>query len=318
MKIVVLDGYTLNPGDLSWNKVAQLGELTVYDRTRPEEIVGRAIDADVVLTNKCVITATVLKQLPQLKYIGELATGYNNIDVAAARKQHIIVTHIPAYSTDSVAQAVFAHLLNVINETALYAEEVRDGKWRNAKDFCYFRQPLRELSSLTLGIVGLGHIGMRVANIAHAFGMNVFAYTSKNAAQLPEGIRKTTMEGLLAVSDVLTLHCPLTMENKEMINTETLRKMRCGAILINLSRGGLICEEAVATALHEGHLRAYCADVLTEEPPKNEHILLREPHAYITPHIAWATVEARQRLLNICIKNLENFIAGQPQNEVMV
>lgn len=318
MKIVVLDGYTLNPGDLSWNKVAQLGELTVYDRTRPEEIVGRAIDADVVLTNKCVITATVLKQLPQLKYIGELATGYNNIDVAAARKQHIIVTHIPAYSTDSVAQAVFAHLLNVINETALYAEEVRGGKWRNAKDFCYFRQPLRELSSLTLGIVGLGHIGMRVANIAHAFGMNVFAYTSKNAAQLPEGIRKTTMEGLFAVSDVLTLHCPLTMENKEMINIETLRKMRCGAILINLSRGGLICEEAVATALHEGHLRAYCADVLTEEPPKNEHILLREPHAYITPHIAWATVEARQRLLNICIKNLENFIAGQPQNEVMV
>ena len=318
MKIVVLDGYTLNPGDLSWNKVAQLGELTVYDRTRPEEIVGRAIDADVVLTNKCVITATVLKQLPQLKYIGELATGYNNIDVAAARKQHIIVTHIPAYSTDSVAQAVFAHLLNVINETALYAEEVRDEKWRHAKDFCYFRQPLRELSSLTLGIVGLGHIGMRVANIAHAFGMNVFAYTSKNAAQLPEGIRKTTMEGLLAVSDVLTLHCPLTMENKEMINTETLRKMRCGAILINLSRGGLICEEAVATALHEGHLRAYCADVLTEEPPKNEHILLREPHAYITPHIAWATVEARQRLLNVCIKNLENFIAGQPQNEVMV
>lgn len=318
MKIVVLDGYTLNPGDLSWNKVAQLGELTVYDRTRPEEIVGRAIDADVVLTNKCVITATVLKQLPQLKYIGELATGYNNIDVAAARKQHITVTHIPAYSTDSVAQAVFAHLLNVINETALYAEEVRGEKWRNAKDFCYFRQPLRELSSLTLGIVGLGHIGMRVANIAHAFGMNVFAYTSKNAAQLPEGIRKTTMEGLLAVSDVLTLHCPLTMENKEMINTETLRKMRCGAILINLSRGGLICEEAVATALHEGHLRAYCADVLTEEPPKNEHILLREPHAYITPHIAWATVEARQRLLNICIKNLENFIAGQPQNEVMV
>lgn len=318
MKIVVLDGYTLNPGDLSWNKVAQFGELTVYDRTRPEEIVGRAIDADVVLTNKCVITATVLKQLPQLKYIGELATGYNNIDVAAARKQHIIVTHIPAYSTDSVAQAVFAHLLNVINETALYAEEVRGGKWRHAKDFCYFRQPLRELSSLTLGIVGLGHIGMRVANIAHAFGMNVFAYTSKNAAQLPEGIRKTTMEGLLAVSDVLTLHCPLTMENKEMINTETLRKMRCGAILINLSRGGLICEEAVATALHEGHLRAYCADVLTEEPPKNEHILLREPHAYITPHIAWATVEARHRLLNICIKNLENFIAGQPQNEVMV
>lgn len=318
MKIVVLDGYTLNPGDLSWNKVAQLGELTVYDRTRPEEIVGRAIDADVVLTNKCVITAMVLKQLPQLKYIGELATGYNNIDVAAARKQHITVTHIPAYSTDSVAQAVFAHLLNVINETALYAEEVRGGKWRNAKDFCYFRQPLRELSSLTLGIVGLGHIGMRVANIAHAFGMNVFAYTSKNAAQLPEGIRKTTMEGLLAVSDVLTLHCPLTMENKEMINTETLRKMRCGAILINLSRGGLVCEEAVATALHEGHLRAYCADVLTEEPPKNEHILLREPHAYITPHIAWATVEARQRLLNICIKNLENFIAGQPQNEVMV
>lgn len=316
MKIVELDGYAANPGDLSWDGLKELGDFVLYERTKPEDIVSRAKDADAILINKIKITDEILAQLPKLKYIGELATGYNNIDIEAARKRGITVCNIPAYSTDSVAQMTFAHILNITNQVAHYADENRKGKWSNNPDFCYWDTPLPELSAKTLGIVGLGNIGMKVAKIALDFGMDVFAYTSKNSADLPAGIQKTTIEGLLGVSDILTLHCPLTDDTRELINKETLALMRPGSIIINTGRGQLVNEQDVADALESGHLLGYGADVLTEEPPRADNPLLKQPHAYITPHIAWATKEARQRLLNICVENIKAFQAGEPINVV--
>ena len=316
MKIVILDGYSANPGDLSWKSLEEVGEVTVYDRTAPSETVARAADADVVLTNKVVISKEVIEQLPKLKYVGVLATGYNVVDTEAARQRGIVVTNVPAYSTDSVAQMVFAHLLTVTNRTEHYAQENRQGRWTKNPDFCYWDTPLPELSAKTLGIVGLGNIGMKVAKIALDFGMDVFAYTSKNSADLPAGIQKTTIEGLLGVSDILTLHCPLTDDTRELINKETLALMRPGSIIINTGRGQLVNEQDVADALESGQLLGYGADVLTEEPPRADNPLLKQPHAYITPHIAWATKEARQRLLNICVENIKAFQAGQPINVV--
>lgn len=279
-------------------------------------MVQRAKDADAILINKVNITRELLAQLPRLKYIGELATGYNNIDLDAAHERGITVTNIPAYSTDSVAQHVFALLLNVTNRADHYAEATREGTWSRQLDFCYWDSPLIELLGKTMGIVGLGHIGCKVAEIAHAMGMDISAATSKNSSDLPECIRKVTMEGLFSTSDIITLHCPLTAENHHMINAKTLAMMRPGTILINTGRGGLIDEEAVAAALESGHLRAYCADVLEQEPPRADNPLLRQPNAYITPHVAWATREARKRLMDICVENIKRFIAGEPQNEV--
>lgn len=316
MKIVELDAYAANPGDLSWDGLKELGDFVLYERTKPEDIVSRAKDADAILINKIKITDEILAQLPKLKYIGELATGYNNIDIEAARKRGITVCNIPAYSTDSVAQMTFAHILNITNQVAHYADENRKGKWSNNPDFCYWDTPLPELSAKTLGIVGLGNIGMKVAKIALDFGMDVFAYTSKNSADLPAGIQKTTIEGLLGVSDILTLHCPLTDDTRELINKETLALMRPGSIIINTGRGQLVNEQDVADALESGQLLGYGADVLTEEPPRADNPLLKQPHAYITPHIAWATKEARQRLLNICVENIKAFQAGEPINVV--
>ncbi|MDD5861570.1 MAG: D-2-hydroxyacid dehydrogenase [Prevotella sp.] len=316
MKIVELDSYAANPGDLSWDGLKALGELMLYDYSRPEEVVARAKDADAVLINKVNITDAVMAQLPKLKYIGVLATGFNVVDTAAANRRGIIVTNIPAYSTNSVVQMVFAHLLNATNQVAHYADENRKGRWSKNRDFCYWDTPLVELAGKSIGIVGLGHIGSRVAQLAHDFGMDVSALTSKNATELPEYIRKTTLEGLLSSCDVVTLHCPLTADNKGMINAERLQLMHPGAILINTGRGPLVDEQAVADALEAGTLGAYCADVMTEEPPRADNPLLRQPHAYITPHIAWATKEARQRLLDICVANLKAFEAGQPVNVV--
>ena len=276
----------------------------------------RSKDADSILINKVNITRELLAQLPRLKYIGELATGYNNIDLDAAHERGITVTNIPAYSTDSVAQHVFALLLNVTNRVDHYAEATREGTWSRQLDFCYWDSPLIELSGKTMGIVGLGNIGCKVAEIAHAMGMDISAATSKNSSDLPECIRKVTMEGLFSTSDIITLHCPLTAENHHMINAKTLAMMRPGTILINTGRGGLIDEEAVAAALESGHLRAYCADVLEQEPPRADNPLLRQPNAYITPHVAWATREARKRLMDICVENIKRFMAGEPQNEV--
>lgn len=316
MKIVELDAYAANPGDLSWDGLKELGDFVLYERTKPEDIVSRAKDADAILINKVRITDEILAQLPKLKYIGELATGYNNIDIKAASKRGITVCNIPAYSTDSVAQMTFAHILNITNQVAHYADESRSGHWSKNPDFCYWDTPLPELSAKTLGIVGLGNIGMKVAKIALDFGMDVFAYTSKNSADLPAGIQKTTIEGLLGVSDILTLHCPLTDDTRELINKETLALMRPGSIIINTGRGQLVNEQDVADALESGQLLGYGADVLTEEPPRADNPLLKQPHAYITPHIAWATKEARQRLLNICVENIKAFKAGQPINVV--
>lgn len=316
MKIVVLDGQGVNPGDISWNRIEELGELTVYPRTAPEEVLQHVGNAEIALTNKTVFDANIIAQLKNTKYIGVLATGYNVVDTKAARERGIVVTNIPAYSTDSVAQMVFAHLLNVSNHVDHYAEETRNGVWSRCPDFCYWNTPLFELAGKTLGIVGLGHIGMKVAQIAQAFGMNVLAYTSKSPDQLPEWIRKTTLDGLLGASDVVSLHCPLTDTTRELMNSASIEKMRDGAILINTGRGPLVNEADVADALASDKLGAYCADVLSSEPPSASNPLIGVPNAFITPHVAWATLEARLRLMDIAVCNIKSFLAGSPTNVV--
>ncbi len=316
MKIVVLDGYSVNPGDLSWDGLKEMGEVVVYPRTAPDEILERAKEADVVLTNKVPFHAGMLSKLPKLRMIGVLATGFNIIDTEAARAQGITVCNIPAYSTDSVAQMVFAHILNITNRVDSFARQNREGRWSQNPDFCYWDAPIRELAGKTIGIVGLGSIGCKVARIARDFGMDVFAHTSKNSADLPEGIQKTTMEGLLGVSDILTLHCPLTPETRELINKDSLHRMKHGAILINTGRGPLVNEQDVADALASGQLAAYGADVMCSEPPAADNPLLSQPHAYLTPHVAWATREARGRLMEIAVANVRAFGEGNPQNVV--
>ena len=316
MKIVVLDGYGLNPGDLSWEEMQALGELTVYDRTAPAELLERSAGAEVLITNKTVITAEDMAALPALKYIGVLATGYNIVDIQAAKARGIIVTNIPAYSTASVAQMVFAHILNITQRVGHYAYANRHGRWADNPDFCYWDEPLHELTGKTFGVVGLGNIGMKVARLALDFGMDVFAMTSKNAADLPAGIQKTTFEGLLGVSDILSLHCPLTAQTIELINKQSLAKMKPGAILINTGRGPLVNEADVVEALTDGRLGAYGADVMCQEPPAADNPLFKAPNAYITPHIAWASREARQRLLGVAFDNVRAFLAGTPQNVV--
>lgn len=316
MKIVILDGYSADPGDLSWEELEQMGEVTVYDRTSPSETVQRAAEADIVLTNKVVIDREKIAQLPRLKYIGVLATGYNVVDIEAAHEHGIVVTNVPAYSTESVAQMVFAHLLTVTNRTEHYAIQNRSGRWSASPDFCYWDFPLMELAGKTIGIVGLGNIGRRVAEIALAFGMKVKAVTSKSQEQLPAGIEKADLQTLLSSADVLSLHCPLTANTRHLINADTLRLMKPTAILINTGRGPLIDDQAVANALQKGLLGAFCADVLTTEPPSSNNPLLSQPNAFITPHIAWASTEARTRLLQIAIANVRAFASGKPQNTV--
>jgi glycerate dehydrogenase len=316
MNIVILDGYTANPGDLSWQGLEEIGEVTVYNRTKADETVARAADADIVLTNKVIISREIITQLPRLKYIGVLATGYNVVDIEAAHERGITVTNVPAYSTESVAQMVFAHLLTVTNRTEHYAIENRNGRWTKNPDFCYWDFPHMELAGKTFGIVGLGNIGRRVAEIATAFGMHVKALTSKSADALPANIEKATLESILSTSDVLSLHCPLTDKTRHLINRETLRQMKPTAILINTGRGPLVDDQAVADALSGGRLAAFCADVLTEEPPKADNPLLKQPNAYMTPHIAWASKEARVRLVQVATDNVRAFINGRPQNMV--
>lgn len=316
MKIVILDGYGLNPGDLSWSQLETLGDVVVYPRTAPEDVEERSKDAEIILTNKVVLSDATISKLKKLKYIGVLATGYNIVDVKAASSKGIIVTNIPSYSTDSVAQMTFAHILNITNRIGHYAEENRKGRWSSNPDFCYWDNDLMELSGKTIGIVGLGNIGLRVARIARDFGMDVFAYTSKNKADLPDGIQKTTLEGLYGISDVLTLHCPLTAGTKEFINKNTISKMKHGAILINTGRGQLVNEQDVANALKSGQLGGYGADVLCKEPPSIDNPLLKAPNAFITPHIAWATKDARLRLMSIAVNNLKCFITNKPVNIV--
>ena len=316
MKIVVLDGYGVNPGDLSWDVFREFGNVTVFPRTRYEDVIARGKDAEVLLTNKVVIDSHIISRLPKLKYIGVLATGFNVVDIDAARHNGVCVTNIPAYSTDSVAQMTFAHILNITNRIGHYAELNRNLRWCHNEDFCYWDTPLHELAGKIIGIVGLGNIGLKVACIARDFGMDVFACTSKNSADLPSGIQKTTLEGLFGISDILTLHCPLTDSTKEMINSESVKKMKRGTILINTGRGALVNEKDVADALKSGQLSGYGADVMCQEPPSEDSPLLSVPNAFITPHIAWATFEARKRLMSIAVNNIKAFIVGNPVNVV--
>lgn len=318
MRIVVLDGFTLNPGDLSWATIEKLGETLVYERTRPEEVADRLEGAEIALTNKVVLDAAMLRRLsPTLRYIGVLATGYNVVDVEAARELGICVTNIPAYSTASVAQMVFSHLLNLTNHVAYYTQQaVDEGKWVASQDFCFCDRPLTELAGRTMGLVGLGRIGSAVANIAQAFGMKVVAYTSKRQEELPGYIRKAGMDEIFMQSDVVSLHCPLTEDTRYLVDEKRLHMMKKNAILINTGRGPLIDEAAVANALNQGKLGAYAADVLSVEPAQADNPLLSAPRVQLTPHIAWATREARERLMQICALNIAHFIEGNPQNTV--
>ena len=316
MKIVVLDGRTVNQGDLTWNDLQALGECIVYESTTSAEIVPHCSDADIVLTNKVPFSKETLAQLPLLKYIGVLATGYNIVDIAAAGRQGVVVTNIPSYSTNSVVQSVFAHLLNITNQVAHYTDEVRSGAWVQSRDFCFWNTPLIELADKTMGIVGLGHIGARVAEVAHALGMKVIAFTSKQQNELPNYITPVDKEALFRQSDVVTLHCPLTAATKAFVNDEALRWMKPTAILINTGRGPLIDEQAVADALNSDRLFAAGVDVLSVEPPTAGNPLLSAKHCYFTPHIAWATKEARVRLMRIAVENIRAFQIGAPINVV--
>lgn len=314
MKIVILDAYTVNPGDLTWHPLEEMADLVIYDRTQPEQVVERCKGAEIVLTNKVILDAEVLNHLPHLTYIGVLATGYNVVDLEVATRQSITVTNIPAYSTNSVAQMVWAHILNITNRVGHYADENKNGRWTRSKDFCYYDYTHSELAGKTIGIVGLGNTGMATARIAQAFGMNVIAYTSKD--KLPEEMKKVTLDELFKSSDIVSLHCPLTNETKELVNKERLDMMKPSAILINTSRGPVVNETDVAAALNEGKIAAFGADVVSVEPAKKGNPLLMAKNCFLTPHIAWATKEARQRLIDICIANIKAFLDDKPQNVV--
>ena len=316
MKIVVLDGYCLNPGDLSWEDMASLGDLRVYDRTSPAELLNRAEGAEVLITNKTLITGNDMEALPELKYIGVLATGYNVVDVESAKEKGIVVTNIPAYSTNSVAQMVFAHLLNITQRVGHYACMNRQGKWSDNADFCYWDTELIELNDKWMGIIGFGNIGQATARIALSFGMKVGVFTSKAQSELPEGVKKMSLEEIFKNCDVVSLHCPLTPSTQEMVNAERLNLMKPNAILINTGRGPLINEQDLADALNEGKILAACLDVLSTEPPLSTNPLLSASNCFITPHIAWATKEARIRLMRIAVNNLNEFMKGNIINNV--
>ena len=327
MNIVVLDGYTLNPGDLTWKDLESLGKCAVYDRTPPKEVVPRAKDAEIVLTNKTVLSSDAIKQLPKLKYIGVLATGYNIVDIEAARNLCIPVTNVPAYGTRSVAQMVFAHLLNLAQHVGHHAETVRSGRWTCASqssisnpDFCYWDTPLIELAGLTMGIIGFGRIGQATAKLALAFGMKVIAYDIVTPLIIPggppEGYQFVELDEIFRVSDVISLHCPLTPQTKNIINKERLELMKKTAYLVNTSRGPLVDERALAEALNNEGIAGAGLDVLSLEPPEKNNPLLKAKNCFITPHIAWATRAARERLLQVVVDNVASFLAGKPQNVI--
>ena len=316
MKILVLDGFALNPGDLSWKGIKELGTLVVYDRTEQARIISRIGDADVVVVNKCPISRETIEACPNLKLICVTATGYNTIDLEAAKEKGIVVCNIPTYSTESVAQMTFAHLLNITNQVDHYARENRNGRWNASMDFCYWDSPIMELYGKKFGIIGMGHIGTAVARIARAFGMEVLTVTARKADTLPEGVKKVSLEELLQKCDVVSLHCPLTTESRQIINWERLTQMKSTAILINTGRGHLVNENDLAEALNQGIIAAYGADVLCVEPALPNNPLLTAKNAFLTPHIAWASTEARKRLLEICTDNIKAFLNGTPQNIV--
>ncbi|MDF1536804.1 MAG: D-2-hydroxyacid dehydrogenase [bacterium] len=314
MKIVVLDGYTLNPGDLSWEGLGKLGEVTVHDRTSPDELMDRAVGAEVLLTNKVILDAEAITNLPDLKYVGVLATGYNVVDLEAAAQSGIAVTNVPAYSTDSVAQMVFALLLELINGVGRHSRSVRSGIWSKSPDFSFHEIPLVELSGLTIGIVGYGAIGQGVARIARAMGMKVLVHTRTPGSE--EGVQYLDLDTLFNESDVVSLHCPLTDKTVGIVNRERLTRMKPSAFLINTARGPLVDEQALADALNAGALAGAGLDVLSVEPPPPGNPLLSARNCVITPHIAWATKAARGRLMGTVVSNLEAWMDGRPVNTV--
>ena len=311
-KIIILDGGVANPGDLSWDDLAALGDLTVYDYTAPEDVIPRIGDASIILTNKTVISADVMAACPNLRYIGVLATGYNVVDIAEAKKRGIIVANVPAYSTPTVAQLTMALLLEIALHVGHHSRVVHEGKWSACRDFAFWDYPLMELAGKTFGIVGYGSIGKAVAKLAQAFGMKVLAYSRHGAEDF-----HTELDELYAKADIVSLHCPLTAENTGMINKETIAKMKDGVIILNTARGGLINEADLREALLSGKVYAAASDVTCKEPINADSPLLGLDNMIITPHIAWAATEARQRLLSVAIDNVRQYLCGNPQNNVV-
>lgn len=314
-RIVVLDGYTLNPGDLSWDELNALGDCTIHDRTAPDQVLERIGNAEIVLTNKVVLSAEVLRALSNLQYVGVLATGYNVADMEAACERGIVVTNVPSYSTPSVAQTVFAHVLNLAQNVGNHSAAVRAGRWTTSPDFCFWDTPLVELGNLTMGIVGLGQIGRETAKLAHTFGMNVLT-TVRTAREVPDYVTLVELDTLFCESDVVSLHCPLTPETTGLVNGARLALMKPTAWLINTSRGPLVDEAALADALNSGTIAGAGLDVLSQEPPPADNPLLAARNCFITPHIAWATKASRTRLMDLAVKNVAAYLAGTPQNRV--
>lgn len=313
-KIVVLDGYTLNPGDLDWCALEKIGELTVYDRTPIDVTVERASGAEILLTNKAPVSAATIERLPELRYIGVLATGHNIVDIAAARAREIVVANVPGYGTPSVAQHVFALILELAQRTGHHAQTVREGRWSASRDFCYWDFPLMELAGRTLGIIGYGAIGRAVAEIGRAFGMKVIAST--RTVRTAEGVEFLPVDDVFRRADVVTLHCPLTPETQGLVNAARLAEMKADAFLINTGRGPLVVERDLAEALGAGRIAGAGLDVLSVEPPPPDHPLLKSKNCLITPHIAWATRGARLRLMATTVENVRAFLAGSPVNVV--
>ncbi len=314
-KIVVLDGYTLCAGELNFDALRALGDVTVYDRMEQKDVAARIGDAQIVLTNKAQITADVMAACPQMEYVGVTATGYNIVDVAEARRRGIVVTNAPAYSTQAVAQHTFALLLESLSHVGAYSEQVRGGAWQASTDFCFFGQPMEEIAGKTIGLIGFGHIGQSVAKIALAFGMKVLVCVPHEKAGWND-VRFVTLDELLKESDVVSLHCPLTGENRGMIDADAIAKMKPGVRVINTARGPLVDEHAMAAALESGKAACYMADVLGEEPPVHGSPLLGMQNAILTPHVAWAPLQTRQRLMDIVVGNVEAFVKGEPINVV--
>ncbi len=314
-KIVVLDGYALNPGDLSWKALEEVGMVRVYDRTRDEEIEERIGDCEIVITNKTPITRELLEIKPGIKYVGVLATGYNVVDIEAARDHGVVVTNIPDYGTQAVAQFVFALLLELCNRVAHHDRRVKEGAWNAAKDFCFWDFPLMELTGKSIGIIGYGKIGQAVARIAQSFGMKVLVYDPSPSKDMDK-VEYVDLDTLYKQSDVISLHCPLTVRTKGMVNSETIARMKVGVKIINTSRGPLIDEEALAEALNRGWVSGAALDVLSVEPAQMDNPLLSAKNCIITPHIAWAPREARERLLDTAVDNLKGFLAGKIINKV--
>lgn len=315
MKIVILDGYASNPGDVSWDELAALGELKVYERTKKEEVVSRIQDAEIVFLNKTPVDAAAFDRCPKLQMIGILATGYNIVDIAAAKAHGVTVCNVPGYSTGAVVQMTFALLLEMTQQVGEHSRAVYAGQWQNCPDFCFWNAPLTELAGKSLGVVGYGAIGQAVGKVAQAFDMQLLV-TARHEKPVPAGAEFVPLDELLSRADIVTLHCPQTAENLHMIDASALAKMKDGAILLNTARGGLIDEAAVAEALRSGKLAYYGADVVSREPIAADNPLLTAPHCYLTPHIAWAPKETRLRLHHIAVENLRAFLRGSPQNVV--